>query len=55
MLIPTTVSSYEELIANFAWDVPEKLNIGFDICDRHAMSNPQAIALIEDAVGIIKR
>ena len=55
MLIPTTVSSYEELIANFSWALPEKLNIGFDICDRHATSTPDAIALIEDAEGIAKR
>ncbi|WP_286299497.1 AMP-binding protein [Aminobacter sp. SS-2016] len=55
ILIPTTVSTYDELIANFAWDVPRKLNIGFDICDRHATSNPDAIALIEDADGAVKR
>ncbi|WP_315927648.1 acyl-CoA synthetase [Mesorhizobium sp. SP-1A] len=55
MLIATTVSSYEELIANFSWNLPEKLNIGFDICDRHAMSIPDAIALIEDNEGSARR
>ncbi len=55
MLIPVAVSSYEELIANFSWDIPEKLNIGFDICDRHATSIPDAIALVEDTDGAAKR
>lgn len=55
MLIPTTVSSYEELMASFSWDIPGKLNIGFDICDRHATSIPDAVALIEDTEGSVRR
>lgn len=54
-MLTSTISSYEELIANFSWNLPEKLNIGFDICDRHAMSVPDAIALIEDNEGSTRR
>jgi acetyl-CoA synthetase len=27
--------SYEKLVSNFKWDVPEYYNIGVDICDKH--------------------
>jgi acetyl-CoA synthetase len=31
----TTITSYEEAVANHRWDVPERYNIAADVCDRH--------------------
>ena len=28
--------SYEDVVAGFQWQIPERYNIGVDICDRHA-------------------
>ena len=39
-------SSYEELIETFHWDVPEYYNIGVDVCDKWADSEPERLALI---------
>jgi acetyl-CoA synthetase len=39
-------STYEELRARFRWDVPEFYNIGVDVCDRWAVSEPDRVALI---------
>jgi len=36
--------SYSDLRAGFRWAVPERYNIGVDVCDRHAAGN--ALALI---------
>ncbi|SDU46838.1 acyl-CoA synthetase [Stappia sp. ES.058] len=38
--------TYEELIANFRWQVPAHYNIGVDICDKWAMREPDRPALI---------
>jgi len=43
--------SYEEVYARFRWAVPERFNIGVDICDRHA-GDPSRVALVhEDESG----
>lgn len=39
--------TYEELCANFRWDVPERFNIAEAVVGRHARSQPDAVALIE--------
>ena len=31
------VNSYNELLAQFRWEIPERYNIGVDVCDRHAV------------------
>jgi len=36
-------SSYEEVLRRFAWQVPQRYNIGVDVCDRQ---KPDALALI---------
>jgi acetyl-CoA synthetase len=45
----TPAHSYEEAVAAFRWQVPERYNIGTDICDRHvargAGANPALIHL----------
>ena len=38
--------SYEEVSRAFAWRVPDRYNIGVDVCDRWAESEPDRIALI---------
>lgn len=48
-------TSYEELIRDFSWDVPEKLNIAHEICERHAQTNPDALALVEDTGSRVRR
>ncbi|PHR07969.1 MAG: AMP-dependent synthetase, partial [Sulfitobacter sp.] len=40
--------TYEQLIRDFSWHVPEKLNIAHEICERHAIESPDALALVED-------
>ncbi|WP_428699218.1 acyl-CoA synthetase [Stappia sp.] len=38
--------TYEELVARFEWNVPERYNIGVDICDKWADTDPERIALV---------
>ncbi|GAB3126013.1 acyl-CoA synthetase [Novispirillum itersonii] len=41
--------------AAFRWVIPERYNIGVDICDRHAAARPQAPAvIIEEADGSVR-
>lgn len=39
-------TSYEDLAARFAWQVPERYNIGVDICDKWAEADPDRTAII---------
>ncbi len=39
-------SSYEELVRAFQWDIPERYNIGVDVCDKWAETAPDRVALI---------
>lgn len=39
-------TNYYELIEAFQWDVPEYYNIGVDVCDKWAESEPGRLALI---------
>lgn len=38
--------TYEEVHGAFTWDVPEFFNMGVEVCDRHADSDPALTALI---------
>ncbi len=38
---------YSSLCENFVWDIPERYNIGVDICDRWAEAAPDRIAIID--------
>ena len=42
-------STYASLVSAFRWQVPDRYNLGVDICDRHAASDPDKIALIDVA------
>ncbi|KQP94925.1 AMP-dependent synthetase [Methylobacterium sp. Leaf113] len=41
---------YDGLVAGFAWDIPERYNIGVDVCDRWAARDPGRVA-IQEVVG----
>jgi acetyl-CoA synthetase len=41
----TASDSYERLCQDFRWRVPERYNIGVDVCDRWAAREPDRIAL----------
>jgi acetyl-CoA synthetase len=50
-MLPET-ESYDELCRTFRWDIPEFYNIGVDVCDRWAQTEPGRLALIYvDAKG----
>lgn len=42
--------SYQELVANFVWEVPEFYNIGVDVCDKWADTEPdrRALTIVEE-------
>ena len=42
-----TESSLEKIRDDFSWDIPDQYNIGFDVCDKWAHSDPERIAIIE--------
>jgi acetyl-CoA synthetase len=42
----TPAASYEELIANFRWQIPPRFNIAVACCDRWAAKEPDRVALI---------
>jgi acetyl-CoA synthetase len=44
-------TSYEEVRARFRWDIPERYNIGVDVCDRWAEREPGRTALILAEAG----
>jgi acetyl-CoA synthetase len=41
------IRDYEGLYARFSWAIPERYNIGADVCDRWAAIDPQRPAVIE--------
>jgi acetyl-CoA synthetase len=48
--------TYEETRAAFRWRIPDRYNIGVDVCDRHAAARPDAAALIFEAEdGAVER
>ncbi|HLJ04549.1 MAG TPA: AMP-binding protein [Solirubrobacteraceae bacterium] len=48
----TTISSYEQAVAEHSWRVPERYNIAADVCDKHP---PDKLAMIhEDFSGRVR-
>ena len=41
-------SSYEAVREAFRWEIPERYNMGVDVCDKFAARTPTAPALIDD-------
>jgi acetyl-CoA synthetase len=55
MLIPHG-QTYDEIYGGFRWSIPRRYNIATDVCDRHAASRPDDIALIhETGDGTLRR
>jgi acetyl-CoA synthetase len=40
-------ASYEALVRAFTWQIPERYNIGVDVCDRHAAGAPRPAIIVE--------
>ena len=40
-------STFDEVRRSFAWDIPERYNIGFDVCDRWARTHPDRLAILD--------
>jgi acetyl-CoA synthetase len=52
------LSTYDDVYRQFRWQVPDRYNIGVDVCDRWALSEPDRLALLhvkpdgsEDAIS----
>ncbi|HEY2021322.1 acyl-CoA synthetase [Paraburkholderia sp.] len=43
--------TYDSLTANFAWHIPERYNIGVDVCDKWADGSGRLALIYEDAHG----
>ncbi|MEH3144239.1 MAG: acyl-CoA synthetase [Methylobacterium frigidaeris] len=44
--------TYADLVAGFRWRIPDRYNIGTDVCDRHAPGNPLALIHVDEAGAI---
>ena len=42
-------SDYETLVSGFRWRIPERYNIGVDVCDRWAEADPDRPAILDVA------
>src|SRR3954468_4603034 len=40
------IADYDRLYREFRWQVPERYNIGIDICDRWAAADPRRLAIL---------
>jgi len=48
-------ATYEELVADFRWRVPEHYNIGVDVCDRHATGKRRLALIFQEEGGAVRR
>ncbi len=48
----TRYGSYDETVARFVWQVPERFNIGVACCDRHADGTNRPALVYEDEAGV---
>ena len=48
-------STYEEIYARFRWRLPDRYNIAWDVCDRHAAGPPLTALIHERSDGRIER
>ena len=39
-------ASYDAAKAGFSWEIPERYNIGVDVCDRWAAAEPDRLAMV---------
>ncbi|MFT6581853.1 MAG: acetyl-CoA synthetase [Alphaproteobacteria bacterium] len=38
--------TYDEVHKRFQWRIPEYYNIGIDVCDKHALTRPNSLAIL---------
>ena len=50
----TPAPDYDSLVAGFSWDIPERYNIGVDVCDRWALREPDRPAILDVVGGAIE-
>ena len=43
------IRDYDRLVAAFRWRIPERYNIGVDVCDRWAVRDPARVAILDVA------
>ena len=43
------IRDYDRLVAAFRWRIPQRYNIGVDVCDRWAARNPARVAILDVA------
>jgi acetyl-CoA synthetase len=51
----TRHDDYAELARSFVWDVPDRYNIGVDVCDRHADDPGRVALIVEEEDGSVRR
>lgn len=51
MHLPRDARDYDSLIRDFLWSVPERFNIGWDVCGRHALERQRFALYFEDDDG----
>jgi len=52
----TRATTYDDVCRLMRWQIPERYNMGVDVCDKHADRTPEAVALIvEDEDGDVVR
>ena len=45
-MLPVTAQSYQDIKLRFQWHIPDRYNIGIDVCDKWAEREPDRLALI---------
>jgi acetyl-CoA synthetase len=48
MRMLTRAGDYDSVRRAFQWRIPERFNMGVDVCDRHAAASPDKVAIICD-------
>ena len=51
-LIEESTLSFDEIRERFRWNVPQRYNIGVDICDRHTDIGDRTAVYVENAQGV---
>ena len=51
----TRHDDYAELARSFVWNVPDRYNIGVDVCDRHAGDPGRVALIVEEEDGSVRR
>ena len=45
-MVLNRAESYDVLYRDFRWDIPNRFNMGIDVCDKNAARHPDRIGLI---------